>query len=294
MSTITEDRTESASSHDVFEKGAICKLENENIEHCVGEDGSEANSVQPNYMKTITTLTLNANVRGPKFYCCDCNYYLHTHLSMNTHMKMHRQPFCPICFQTFSEESDAIAHTANFHGFFFPNAMPVPPVEQQMQIVEENPFDQTEAPPNSPTHEYTVDLGGRSSSELEYGFVNSSNNNNNSIPFLLAEKLREHQTTTNHGLRTRNQLYPSHLPGNSGQLGAGEAVNTANRRSATSHRRSSIVGVLEKVHKPSSKPKSTPKAGSSSRVNSEEPEDNVLKRITSRFGRSISLKVPQF
>lgn len=59
-------------------------------------------------MKTITSLTMSRTLRGPKYHCYDCDYVLPTRLSMNTHMKMHRKPFCPICYTTFAEEQEVV------------------------------------------------------------------------------------------------------------------------------------------------------------------------------------------
>uniref|UniRef100_A0A182JR61 C2H2-type domain-containing protein n=1 Tax=Anopheles christyi TaxID=43041 RepID=A0A182JR61_9DIPT len=291
MSTEALGDTENASSETVHDRGAICKDVNENIRHCFAEDVSLADNVPPSYMQAITSLTLNSTIRGPKFYCFDCDYYLHTRLSMNTHMKMHRKPFCPICFRTFVEDHEASAHTAEFHPVFFPAATTtLIALDEPIVVKEEHPLFQTEAPPNSPTHEY------KGLSELDYGFVN---NNNNSIPFLLAEKLRDHQAMMNLGVRSRKQLDTTLLQCNSLDETETRGVikSRGNCRSGMRNRRLSIAGVTGKVHKPGNKPKSTPstpKSGNSLRGESVDSADNAMKRITSRFGRSISLKVPQF
>ncbi|EDO63597.1 AGAP008040-PA [Anopheles gambiae str. PEST] len=213
---------------------------------------------------------MSRTLRGPKYHCYDCDYVLPTRLSMNTHMKMHRKPFCPICYTTFAEEQE---------------------VDEPIVVKEEHAFFQTEVPPNSPTHEY------HGLSELEYGFAHS---NNSSIPLLLAEKLREHQEMVNRGMQSRKRLDSSHHQRHSLDETEARSVIKSHRNSYTGRRdrRPSIAGVTGKVHKPASKPNratpSTPKAGTSARGESVDSADTALKRITSRFGRSISLKIPQF
>ncbi|XP_035915967.1 uncharacterized protein LOC118513831 [Anopheles stephensi] len=115
MSTETVERSESAETVNavaapVFKQDAICKDENENMVLYCGEASSNRNCSQ-SYVQAYTSLTLDS-LRGPKFYCFECQYSLHTLLSMITHMKMHRKPFCPICFRMYAHESEVNAHTA--------------------------------------------------------------------------------------------------------------------------------------------------------------------------------------
>uniref|UniRef100_A0A182WUA3 C2H2-type domain-containing protein n=1 Tax=Anopheles quadriannulatus TaxID=34691 RepID=A0A182WUA3_ANOQN len=298
MSSETMDSSESASCEAVFGKEAICKDVNNNG-ICLEDAAALPDSIPPSYMKTITSLTMSRTLRGPKYHCYDCDYVLPTRLSMNTHMKMHRKPFCPICYTTFAEEQEVTAHTAENHSILFSTAItplvvldePIVVKDEPIVVKEEHAFFQTEVPPNSPTHEY------HGLSEMEYGFAHS---NNSSIPLLLAEKLREHQEMVNRGMQSRKRLDSSRHQRHSLDETEARSVIKSHRNSYTGRRdrRPSIAGVTGKVHKPASKPNratpSTPKAGTSARGESVDSADTALKRITSRFGRSISLKIPQF
>ncbi|XP_053665926.1 uncharacterized protein LOC128715069 [Anopheles marshallii] len=263
----------------VPEKGSICKDENENTELCFGE-ASLNGGFSESYMKTLTTLSLNTTMRGPKHYCYECDYYLHTQLSMTTHMKMHRKPFCPICFRMFLDEAEVHVHIAELHSNLFPNAVAWP-------VFEDDSFSQTEAPPNSPTQEYKT----RSTQDDRLGMIN-----NNTISLWkekIVEKLRQHQQILNFGVQSKGRQLKSSRSHSepSMETNSRKPRKTRNYR-GESERLLSIAGVTGKVHK-GSKPK--PIAPRTPDVKSNGDTANTsLKMLTSRFGRVISLKVPQF
>uniref|UniRef100_A0A182MTF0 C2H2-type domain-containing protein n=1 Tax=Anopheles culicifacies TaxID=139723 RepID=A0A182MTF0_9DIPT len=267
----------------VFVKGAICKDENENTELCIGE-ATLNGGVAQSYMKILTTLSLNTTKRGPKFYCYACDYYLHTRLSMTTHMKMHRNPFCPICFRMFLSESELHAHITEQHAQLFPTGSAHPVIQLDEALGKgEGYFYHTEAPPNSPTQEYEE----RSIPRNAPGTINDS-----SISFLVMEKLRQHQELLNCGEEENKLLNTS-----SGCFKpADEAVSYKPRKTRSyrgeGERLLSIAGVTGKVHK-ATKPKQITSRVSSAK-GGDDTADTSLKRLTSRFGRVISLKVPQF
>ncbi|XP_053673601.1 uncharacterized protein LOC128723859 [Anopheles nili] len=234
------------------------------------------------YMETLTTLTLQNSVRGPKFYCYLCDYYLHTRLSMITHMKMHLKPFCVVCFETFTTCMDMNAHALESHPYVFPTA-----AISRIEVGDFFDFSQTEAPPNSPNHSFETQL------DLNADFVN-----NNSIPTLLTEKLLEHQMEVEQ--RDSNIVNSddilNHQPEEIQKTPSPPQANKAptTRNSRTKEKRTPPVVSTGKVLK-NSKPKgSASKIVSTMRTERVDRDDSVLRRITSRFGRSISLKVPQF
>uniref|UniRef100_A0A182T439 C2H2-type domain-containing protein n=1 Tax=Anopheles maculatus TaxID=74869 RepID=A0A182T439_9DIPT len=248
----------------VFKKDAICKDVNENMVLCCGEASSNSNCSQ-SYVQAYTSFTLEA-LRGPKFYCFECEYYLHTLLSMITHMKMHRKPFCPICFRMFAHESEVNAHTAAVHPKLFSNV----DSNSFVPLGEEDSSFSMEVPPNSPTQEH------QGCGELQ----------NRSISFLLAQKLRKHQAMLNRAIQSEAQKVTARRAVSADEKairGAGKASNI--------HRASGKARLAGKVHKRS---KSKPAAPTKAAKGGEESADNSLRRLTSRFGRAISLKVPQF
>uniref|UniRef100_A0A182W7A8 C2H2-type domain-containing protein n=1 Tax=Anopheles minimus TaxID=112268 RepID=A0A182W7A8_9DIPT len=263
----------------VFEKGAIFKDENENTQLCIGE-ASVNGGISQSYMKALTTLSLNTTLRGPKFYCYECDYYLHTRLSMITHMKMHRKPFCPVCFSMFSDEYEVHVHIAELHSMLFPTVVAHPVVQLDEAVgKEEGCFFQTDVPPNSPNPEYKE----RSNPENESGTMHDSS----SIPFLIGEKLRQHQELLNLGEETKKPLNTSPEDSKSADEIESHKPRKARHYRGERERLLSIAGVTGKVHKATKPNVSGAKSG-------ENTADTSLKRLTSRFGRVISLKVPQF
>uniref|UniRef100_A0A182R0Z2 C2H2-type domain-containing protein n=1 Tax=Anopheles farauti TaxID=69004 RepID=A0A182R0Z2_9DIPT len=99
--------TESETSKKQYAK----TLFSDNIRTDVNGNNLEVHFGEPfSYLQALTTNSLMNNTgRGPKFYCYQCDYFLHTQLSMITHMKMHRKPFCPICFEVFEDDEGLIA-----------------------------------------------------------------------------------------------------------------------------------------------------------------------------------------
>uniref|UniRef100_A0A182Y018 Uncharacterized protein n=1 Tax=Anopheles stephensi TaxID=30069 RepID=A0A182Y018_ANOST len=212
-----------------------------------GEASSNRNCSQ-SYVQAYTSLTLDS-LRGPKFYCFECQYSLHTLLSMITHMKMHRKPFCPICFRMYAHESEVDS--------CFP----------------------TEVPPNSPTQEYH-----QGQLELQAGLRNI---NNRSISFLLAQKLRKHQAAMNRGVQLEAQKLKARR---AVSVDDGAVIRGAGK-SRNSLRAPGKARLSGKVHKRNT---SKPAAPRTATKDGEESADHSLRRLTSRFGRAISLKVPQF
>ncbi|XP_050078358.1 uncharacterized protein LOC126565242 [Anopheles maculipalpis] len=252
----------------VFQKDAICKDANGNMVLFCEEASSNGINCSQGYLQAYTSLALDT-FRGPKFYCFQCQYSLNTLLSMTTHMKMHLKPFCPICFQIFAHESEVNAHTAGIHPTLFSNA----DLNPYARSGEEDPCFTTEAPPNSPTNEYQ----GRM--DLQTGFRDL---NNRSIPFLVAQKLRKHQEKLNRTLRSATQKLKARRAvsvDGTEFLGAAQARNTIGK--------ARLARKMHKITKPKQSTSTVTKGG-------EESADNSLRRLTSRFGRVINLKVPQF
>uniref|UniRef100_A0A182RC77 C2H2-type domain-containing protein n=1 Tax=Anopheles funestus TaxID=62324 RepID=A0A182RC77_ANOFN len=275
MSAEAAGRTDHETPVDaVFEKGAICKDENENMKLCYGE-ASLNDGFSQSYMKTLTSLSLNTAIRGPKFYCYECDYYLHTLLSMTTHMKMHRKPFCPICFRMFCDEIVVDAHIAEIHSTLFPNGI----VRPLFRLGEAG---ETEVPPNSPTQEYRA----RSIQNNGLGTINST-----SISLLIVEKLRQHQKKLNLSVESKRHMKTPHQHEPVDEPVSRKTRKTRNYRKER-ERLISISGATGKVQK-GTKPKLATSRISDAN-SAEDTAETSLKRLTSRFGRVISLKVPQF
>lgn len=276
MSAETVERSEpvakeAAAADAVFQKDAICKDENENMVRFCGEASSNGINCSQSYVQAYTSLTLDS-FRGPKFYCFQCKYSLHTLLSMTTHMKMHRKPFCPVCFQTFAHESEVNAHTASVHPKMFSNVE----LNSFVRLGGEDSWCPMEVPPNSPTQEHK----GRG--DLQTGLRDL---NSRSISVLLAQKLRNHQAKMNRAIRCEAQKLKARraVSVDEAELrGASKARN--NRRTIGKAR---LAGNVVKITK-------SKQAAPTATKGSEETADHSLRRLTSRFGRAISLKVPQF
>ncbi|XP_052864456.1 uncharacterized protein LOC128271063 [Anopheles cruzii] len=202
------------------------------------------------FMKQLTAIALPHQERGPKFFCYECDYYIHTRLSMITHMKMHMMPFCPVCFDTFQYDQEVSVHVIDCH-----------PDIVQNDVVEQAEFpvgytDATVAPPNSPN---------RCCEDVKHTTLDDSS----SIPVQLAKKLREHQRRSNKSVQI-------------GRISRDDSIKKPFSQSS-----SPSFG----LRKMASKPKD---ARSAIRTRNMAQTDDVLVRVTSRFGRAISLKVPQF
>ncbi|XP_052896701.1 uncharacterized protein LOC128303695 [Anopheles moucheti] len=264
----------------VSEMGSICKDENENTELCFDREASLNGGFSQSYMKALTTLSLNTTIRGPKHYCYECDYYLHTQLSMTTHMKMHRKPFCPICFRMFLDETEVHVHIKELHSNLLQNAV-------ARSVVEEDSFLQTEVPPNSPTQEYKA----RSTRDERLGMIN-----NHTISLWkekIVEKLRQHQQILNHGVQSKGRQLKSARSHSEHDMETNSRKPRKIRNyRGESERLLSIAGITGKVHKninPKAITPRTPDAKSNG-----DTGNTSLKLLTSRFGRVISLKVPQF
>lgn len=138
------------------------------------------------FMAILSLQDLNERSRGPKFFCHICEHFLHTRLSMITHMKMHRMPFCPVCFAMFHRVVDVNSHMVELHPDITSAEEIIPAlVSEEMLCIEDSIV-----PPNSPNY------NDQQSVTLDQLNGKLDTNNNNSISSLLVEKLREHQKAT--------------------------------------------------------------------------------------------------
>ncbi|ETN64787.1 hypothetical protein AND_003469 [Anopheles darlingi] len=211
-------------------------------------------STETNYsfMKHFTTKNLFCcKGRNPKFFCFTCGYFIQTRLSMITHMKMHRKPFCAICFESFHDEEDVSQHILENHPEFSGN--------DGRLMAQAVYTSTTAAPPNSPSR-CDEDTNGGPPFQQD-GMMSS-----HSVS-LVTMKLEEHQRKNTKPGRDIHQ-----------RLSRYDSI----QRPAKNQSGSSNVKKTQKL-------KSMSKA-----MQNTDQSDTALVRITSRFGRSISLKVPQF
>lgn len=238
------------------------------------------------YMAKLSMQDLSTGSRGPKFYCHLCEDFFHTRLSMITHMKMHGMPFCPVCFAMFPRALDVNYHMGAIHREIAQIGDTSLPFSEELPCVEGCTCVRVDAPPNSPNHGDGVKLE-QSGETLD--------SNNNTISSLLVEKLREHQIAV--GLlgdinydKPDQQLQQG--PDAEIQTTINETNGTA-RGLRNNDKKPTISGTSGKVHK-GSKTKSSPKIITSMKGQTDGVQDEHVLKVTSRFGRSISLKIPQF
>lgn len=199
--------------------------------------------------------------RGPKFLCQECRYPTNTRLSMVTHMKIHLRPFCEACFAVFDSQDGVVrclapARLIELLKETLPQHTHIRAAHPEVVLGESKDFYclQTVAPPNTPTP-----LSDDEMKTIE-GLVN---------PIVKYPFSFQHQEETE-----------------------GEATNEDEPRL-----------VIDDGPRPRGRPKKsqtpvvkrTLKKKKFKKVKVEDTTpDNVMKKITSRFGRSISLKMPQF
>lgn len=193
--------------------------------------------------------------RGPKFACLECRYLLHTRLSMVTHMKTHRRPFCEVCFNMFDSKEAVHCHIESLH--------PEVVIRESSPSASQNYYClQTVAPPNTPNP----------MSDDEMATIEELLNPIVKVPVNVAavQKLLCADDTDG-GASTEDEhrlVIDNHLVAGSSR-GRPKARTIIKR----------------------------PKKKKINKVNAKDvkaAEDTVMKKITSRFGRSISLKIPQY
>lgn len=192
--------------------------------------------------------------RGPKFLCQECRYPVHTRLSMVTHMKMHLRPFCEACFSIFDSQDAVHTHIRATH--------------PEVLLGEAKDFYcmQTVAPPNTPTP-----LSDDEMKTIE-GLVN---------PIVKYPFSFQHQQEETEGEATNEEDEPRLV------IDDGPRPRGRPRKSQQQH---TPVQQQQPIVKKSLKKKKVKKI----KIVEDTTPDNVMKKITSRFGRSISLKMPQF
>ncbi|XP_058124113.1 probable serine/threonine-protein kinase DDB_G0280133 [Anopheles ziemanni] len=232
------------------------------------------------FMAILSIQDVNEGSRGPKFFCHICEHFLHTRLSMITHMKMHRMPFCPVCFAMFHRPVDVNSHIVELHPEITTTEIIPALVTEEMLSIEDSIV-----PPNSPNNNEQQNI----TQEQLNGKLDT--NNNNSMSSLLVEKLREHQIANglvddegqhnqhDFEIDTETQLTSNPADGN------GRSMRNNDKKPVSS-------GSSGKA--PKGKPKSSPKTNAGTKGPSNAGQEDNIMKVTSRFGRSISLKIPQF
>lgn len=233
------------------------------------------------FMAILSIQDLNEGSRGPKFFCHICEHFLHTRLSMITHMKMHRMPFCPVCFAMFHRPVDVNSHMVEFHPEITSAEIIPILVNEEMLCIEDSIV-----PPNSPNYNEQQSL-----TEQEELNGKLDTNNNNSMSSLLVEKLREHQIAT--GLVDGDGQHNQHEFETDTETQLTSSPTDSNGRSMRNNAKKPVAcGSSGKT--PKGKSKSSPKTNSSTKGPSNVGQEENIMKVTSRFGRSISLKIPQF
>ncbi|XP_050088766.1 uncharacterized protein LOC126573027 [Anopheles aquasalis] len=232
------------------------EVENEALHYLqpimVSDSPSKSSETNYSFMKHFTTKNLFCcKGRNPKFFCFTCGYFIQTRLSMITHMKMHRKPFCAICFETFHDDDDVPIHILENHPEFSGN--------DGRPIAQPAYSSPTVAPPNSPSRCDEHTNGGT-------GFQRDGMMSSHSVS-LVTMKLEEHQRKNAKPGRNIHQ-----------RLNRYDTIQRPAKSQSGSRS-------MKKTHKLKCMSKT---------IQNTDQEDTALVRITSRFGRSISLKVPQF
>lgn len=193
--------------------------------------------------------------RGPKFACRECRYVGHTRLSMVTHMKMHLRPFCEVCFNLFESKEAVHNHIESIHPEVVIRERTPPPPSRDFYCP------QMVAPPNTPNP----------TSDDEMATVEQLLNTvKMPVNVAVVQKLLSTEDTDG-GISTEDEqrlvIDDRSVPGPS--RGRPKKKATIKRSLKKKANKTKLKDVS-----------STP--------------DSVMKKITSRFGRSISLKMPQF
>lgn len=193
--------------------------------------------------------------RGPKFACRECRYVVPTRLSMVTHMKMHQRPFCEVCFHSFDSKKAVHNHIESKHPEVVVRERTPTPLSRDFYCL------QTVAPPNTPNP---------MSDDEMFAIEELLSPVSKKVPVTVAvvQKLLSTEETDG-GVSTEDEqrlvIDDRAVPGSS--RGRPKTKNALKRP-------------LKKKKVNKTKLKDTP--------------DTVMKKITSRFGRCISLKMPQF
>lgn len=212
---------------------------------------------EPAYNIVQSKMNLNEK-RGPKYLCRECRYPMHTRLSMITHMKMHLKPFCEVCFATFESKDIVHRHIGSAH----PEVVirdRTPPPSSSMDYY----YLQTIAPPNTPNP-----ISDDEMRTIE-GLVNP-------IVKLPVNAAAVHkllgQEDTDGGVSTEDE-----------------------HRLVIDDRPPRPVAIRGRPKKkPAVLKRQLKKKSNKGKINEVAKPDNILKKITSRFGRAISLKIPQY
>ncbi|XP_065083785.1 uncharacterized protein LOC135705860 [Ochlerotatus camptorhynchus] len=220
-------------------------------------EGSLANPKGPAYNIIQNKLNL-CEKRGPKFICRECRYVVHTRLSMVTHMKMHLKPFCEVCFSLFDSKDAVRRHIESAHPEVVLRDRSPPPPSSDFYCF------QTVAPPNTPTPISDDEMA--TFEELINPIVKFP------VNVAAVHKLLHNEDTD--GVSTEDEqrlvIDDGSTPGPSrGRPVRPKKTPTLKR---TLKKKPNKVKIKDVTATP----------------------DSVMKKITSRFGRSISLKMPQY
>ncbi|XP_055600454.1 uncharacterized protein LOC129749505 [Uranotaenia lowii] len=198
--------------------------------------------------------------RGPKYRCLECTFTLPTRLSMVTHMKGHLKPFCEVCFETLKSKDAVHRHMTVTHPEVVARDCTTPPMKDYYYL-------QTIVPPNTPNTAIPDD---------EMTVINGLVNPIIKVPVnpIGAQKFFGPDDTDGVSTEDEHRLVIDDAP-----------------RPKSNRAKSKKKNATKQTRK--LKPSPSIKNQLKSRVNTMETNDNILK-ITSRFGRSISLKVPQY
>lgn len=194
--------------------------------------------------------------RGPKFVCRECRYVVPTRLSMVTHMKMHLKPFCEVCFSPFDSKDAVHRHIESVHPEVVLRGNSPTPSAKEFYCL------QTVAPPNTPTP----------MSDDEITSFEELNNRIVKFPVHVAavHKLLSNDDTD--GASTEDEQPPLVIDDRS----------TAGPSRGRPKKTPTLKRTLKK------------KANKAKIKDVTTTPDTAMKKITSRFGRAISLKMPQF
>ncbi|XP_055546626.1 uncharacterized protein LOC129730980 [Wyeomyia smithii] len=261
------DDSGNCSSDNLANLSYVYEVESNDLTDIGASDVTPVNELQDGYLEEIERsdrkakyniiqgkLNLNEK-RGPKFLCQECCYSMHTRLSMITHMKMHLKPFCEVCFVMFETQDAVIGHINAFH--------PEVVVRDGTPTPKDYYYMQTIAPPNTPNP-----ISDDEMRTIE-GLVNPIVKN--PVNALTVTKILSQQENVDATISTDDEH--------------GLVIDEQTRRPRAMPRKRSTPGLKRQIKKKSSV-KGKPVDGSK--------QENVMKKITSRFGRAISLKIPQY
>lgn len=193
--------------------------------------------------------------RGPKFICRECRYVLHTRLSMVTHMKMHLKPFCEVCFNLFDTKDAVHRHIESNHPEVVPRDHSSSTSSKDFYCL------QIVAPPNTPT------------------------------------PMSDDEVTTFEELNNSIVKFPVHVAAINKLLSKDDTdgVSTEDEQQLVIDDRSTPGKSRGRPKKTTSLKRTLKKKTNKAKVKDVNATPDVaMKKITSRFGRAISLKMPQY